>query len=360
MYYALIRLGEREAAAQHQSKGFGQKNFFINPYRGTAQPIPVVLFVASTGGNAPLEKLIDERVFQTYVVVADFYDARIPLPPHQLVINGIGDVEVSRAALLAAESLLGRTSAPLLNPPSAILATGRSENAARLCELPGLIAPRTSLFPYATLAAPGAAAALLQQGFSFPLLLRVPGFHMGKHFVQVESPAALASAVAELPGAGRPDAQLLAIEYLDARGADGCHRKFRVMMVDGQLFPLHLAISDHWKIHYFSADMADRPECRAEEERFLADMAGFLGPKAMDALRRLQIELGLDYAGIDFGLNAQGEILLFEANATMIVQQPDPGEHWDYRRPAVERIHAAVHRMFLKTASVPATATISD
>jgi hypothetical protein len=122
------------------------------------------------------------------------------------------------------------------------------------------------------------------------------------------------------------------------------------MMVDGQLYPLHLAISHNWKIHYFSAEMADRPELRIEEEKFLTDMQSVLGDKAMAALKRVQEVVGLDYAGIDFGLSPQGEILLFEANATMIVQQPEEGEHWDYRRPAVERIHAAVRRMLMRNA----------
>jgi hypothetical protein len=97
-----------------------------------------------------------------------------------------------------------------------------------------------------------------------------------------------------------------------------------------------------WKIHYFSADMRDRAEHRAEEAKFLADMPGVLGANAMAALERLLAVLGLDYGGIDFGLNQQGEILLFEANATMVVEQPDADPRWDYRRAAVERIHSAV------------------
>ncbi len=108
--------------------------------------------------------------------------------------------------------------------------------------------------------------------------------------------------------------------------ADGLARKYRVMMIDGQLYPLHLAISNHWKIHYFTADMADRPEHRAEDAAFLENMPAVLGPRATAALAEIQSRLGLDYAGIDFGLNASGEILLFEANATMVVHPPEPDE----------------------------------
>lgn len=350
LYYALNRTGEPERAELHRRQGFGQKNFFTKQYKGNATPVPALLLVSSTGGNTPIEKLLDDTVFQTYVVVTDFYDLNNPLPTHQLVVNGIGDVDVSEEALVAAEALLALTTAPAINAPAAVLATSRCGNAARLKSIPGLIAPATQTFPYSLLAGPDGADALLQQGFTFPLLLRVPGFHMGEHFVQVETPEALSAAVAELPGAGRAGAELLAIEYLDARGADGCSRKYRVMMVDGVLYPLHLANSPNWKIHYFSADMQDRPEHRAEEAHFLENMEDALGTRAVDALRQLQTMLGLDYGGVDFGLNQEGEVLLFEANATMVVQHPDPGDHWDYRRPAVDHIHAAVHRMLMRRA----------
>jgi len=313
----------------------------------------LLLFVSSTGGNTPIEKLLDERVFETHVVVADFYDTKIPLPRHQLVVNGIGDSDQSEAALIAAERLLELTQAPVLNAPAAVLATARCENAHRLSRVPGLITPATAMFRHAFLGGPDGAAALHERGFRFPLLARTPGFHMGQHFVRIESPVELAAAVAQLPGEGRPEAEVLAIEYLDARGADGCARKYRVMMVGGKLYPLHLAISQDWKIHYFSADMADRADHRAEEAEFLANMPGVLGSKAMNALERLQEELGLDYGGIDFGLGRSGDVLLFEANATMVVEQPSDDERWDYRRAAVERIHAAVRDLLMNAAAGP-------
>jgi hypothetical protein len=70
----------------------------------------------------------------------------------------------------------------------------------------------------------------------------------------------------------------------------------------------------------------------------------------MAALSEIQSRLGLDYAGIDFGLNTNGEILLFEANAAMVVNPPEPDEKWAYRRPAVERIFAAVRNMVMRRA----------
>jgi hypothetical protein len=97
----------------------------------------------------------------------------------------------------------------------------------------------------------------------------------------------LSSTVSKLPGKERADAEVLAIEYMDARGADGCARKFRVMMIGGKLYPLHLAVSGNWKVHYFSAEMADCPEHRSEEAEFLAEMPKVVGGKGMRALTQL-------------------------------------------------------------------------
>jgi glutathione synthase/RimK-type ligase-like ATP-grasp enzyme len=179
-----------------------------------------------------------------------------------------------------------------------------------------------------------------RHGFRFPLLVRTPGFHTGRHFLKVESAAALAGAVEQLPGQ-----EITVIEFLEARGADGKVRKYRAMLIGGELYPLHVAISSQWKIHYFTAEMAERDDHRAEDAEFLENMAGVLGDLAMEGLARIQSTLGLDYAGIDFGLSAAGDVLLFEANATMVVNPPESDERWAYRRPAVERIFGAVRRM---------------
>jgi glutathione synthase/RimK-type ligase-like ATP-grasp enzyme len=235
----------------------------------------------------------------------------------------------------------------VINPPAAVLRTGRAANSRRLSEIPGVVAPVIVNLPRAVLGSAGAIDALENSRLRFPLLLRAPGFHNGANFLRVENAGALEAAVSELPGD-----ELTAIQYLDARGADGKYRKYRVMMIGGWLYPLHLAISSHWKIHYVTADMAEDAQHRAEEEKFLRNMPAVLGPLAMAALADIQDELGLDYAGIDFGLSAAGEVLLFEANATMTVVPPGQDHRWDYRRAAIQRVEDAVRKMLAGQAQV--------
>ncbi len=95
MYYALSKLGETSGAEAHQRKAFGDLNLIPNPYRGASQSVPELLLVSSIGGNTPIEELLDDRVFTTYVVVTDFYDWKKPLPEHSLIVNGIGDADVA-------------------------------------------------------------------------------------------------------------------------------------------------------------------------------------------------------------------------------------------------------------------------
>jgi glutamate/tyrosine decarboxylase-like PLP-dependent enzyme len=336
----LAELGDASGAAHHRQMGFASRPVVALPYRGERAPISVLLLAASAGGNIPMRHFLDDRIFQTFIVFVEFYDPATPLPPHQLIFNAIGDADLAAPALTAAKSLLALSSAPVVNSPAAVAATGRSDNTQRLSGIPGVIAPAAVTLPRTLLVGPDAATTLSRHGFEFPLLMRTPGFHTGRHFLRIESLADLPAALAELPGD-----LLTVLRFLDARGADGKVRKYRVMMLDGKLYPLHLAISSHWKIHYFTAEMADSPEHRAEDAEFLENMPSVLGPRAMQALAEIQSRLGLDYAGIDFGLSPARDILFFEANATMVVNPPEPDEKWAYRRPAVERIYAAVRRM---------------
>jgi tetratricopeptide (TPR) repeat protein len=337
--------GDRDGAQEHFRKGFRNHAISTLPYRGTRPPVALLQLVSSGGGNIPTASFLDDCIFLTSVVVTDHLDPSIPLPPHQLIFNAIGDADLCEPALEAAIRLIERTSAPVINDPGAVMKTGRISNAIRLGTVPGVVTPRTIAIARDILAGPDGTEAITDHAFTFPLLLRSPGYHTGRNFIIVENAAGLSAAAAGLPGS-----ELLVIEYLDARGHDGSARKFRVMMIGGKIYPLHLAISRDWKVHYFTSDMADKPDHRLEEGKFLADMPAVLGEKACRALEGIRDALGLDYAGIDFGLNASGDLLLFEANATMVIAVPHNDERWAYRRTAISGIIGAVVAMIRQKA----------
>ena len=347
----LAELGRHDDAARHRALGHGDGVGQASAYRGEAPPIDVLLLVSGNGGNVPTGPLLPDDTFRTVPVWADIVRPGTALPPHDVVFNAIGDPERDPAALEIAEEMLRRGTAGVVNRPAAVRRTGRAENAARLGGLEGVVTPRAADLPRAALAGPDVAALLGARGLAHPLLIRSPGFHTGQHLLRVGSPAELPAALARLPQAGPGEAGLVTVlAFLDARSPDGWWRKYRVMLIDGNLLPLHLAVSADWKVHHVGSGMADRPQHRAEEQAFLTDAQAVLGPRAWAALGRVRDALGLDYAGIDFALLPDGGILCFEANATMVAQPPDPDPRWDYRRAAVAEIHAAVRRMLLRRA----------
>jgi hypothetical protein len=171
----LTQMGEN--ADEHWQKGFSGHAVVRRRYRGTGTGIPLLMLVAAVGGNIPTQHWIDDRIFAVTAVYADFFDPADPLPPHAMIVNAIGDADLCGTALANAERIVAHSTAPLVNHPARVRATGREDNARRLGEIPGVVAPRV---------VPLSRAADLR----FPLLLRAPGYHTGQFFVRVETPGA--------------------------------------------------------------------------------------------------------------------------------------------------------------------------
>lgn len=330
-------LGETHAAEMHRNASYRRRAPSVSRSTGRAPACHVLHLVSAAGGNIPTRFLLDPAAFAVTTLVVEAYERGAPLPDHDVVFNAVGDADFSSVALVKAEIIAATTRKGVINRPEVVLATGRAANARRLGGA-GVRAPRMILTPRREVKAAAAA-------FGYPLLVRAPGFHTGRHFVRVETPDGLAAATTPIPGEA-----LLLIEPLTS-GAQP-FRKYRVMVVGGRLFPLHLAIGKDWKVHYFTADMAERRDYREVEATFLADMSAHLGPRAMEGLADIVAVLGLDYAGIDFGLGSDGEVLLFEANATMVVNPPPQEAMWDYRRSAVQSIFDAVKDLILARAGL--------
>lgn len=325
--------GDMDRAARHRSAGYSGP-FGRLPYYGERMPVPVVALVSTDGGNIAPATVLDPHVFLVNELFVEAYRDE-PLPPHRAIVNAIADADRGGAALTLAAAIAARANVPVLNAPAAVALTGRLANAARLAGIDGIVVPQVTEI-----------ARDAPPPVPFPFIVRVPGHHMGRNMRRVNDAAAFAESLATLAGS----CSLLAIPYIETRSPDGAWRKYRVMCIDGVLYPLHLAIAQRWDVHYFSAAMSERADYRTEEARFLDDPASTLGARAWTALGRIGETLALDYLGIDFGLTDDGRIVLFEANAAMTASPPDPDERFAYRRPASDAIAAAVREMVLARA----------
>ncbi len=162
----LSDLGDRAGARHHFQRGFRDHAVSTLPYRGTKPPVALLQLVSSGGGNIPTASLLDDSVYLTSVIVTDYLDPSVPLPPHQLIFNAIGDADLCEPALEAAIRLTARTKTPVINDPHAVMKTGRISNAERLRAVPGVVTPRTIAIARDILAGPDGVAALTTHQFS--------------------------------------------------------------------------------------------------------------------------------------------------------------------------------------------------
>lgn len=332
-------LGDAEAAAAQFARAFSKPVCWVLPYRGASAPVRALLLVSARGGDLVTNLFLDDTVFATYMFPVESYRAGLALPPHDLVLCALGDADRVGDELERALAIVAASGAPVVNDPARIRLTGRAENAARFARLAGIVVPRVARVDRVALTAD----ALAQGGWTFPLLLRAPGLHGGRRFERVDSPRELPQALARLV-----QRELLAISFLDVRSADGYHRKYRVLFVGGRLYPVHLAVATDWNVHAFSADVDGEAQL-AEERAFLGDPIAVLGPRASAALFAIHDALGLDYAGVDFSLDPDGNVVIFEANATMAVYPPAESARPE-RSAACARVVRAMRDLLLERA----------
>jgi Flp pilus assembly protein TadD len=299
---AYERAGDLENADRAWRNAYRERGPAASTYRGEGDPIRVLQLRSVVGGNVPLDPVFYNGAFQVYTLFIESYDASMQLPTHDIVVNFVGDADLRTRALAKAEEALRATHAPAINLPARVRSTGRADVAERLRAIPGIVTPRMQAICKSTPAG--------EIDLGWPVLIREPGFHSGLRFLMVDRAAELDAALAVFSSD-----ELLAIEYLETRGADGMFRKYRMLAIDGALYPAHLAISYDWKVHYFSAQHGDA--FAREEQSFLADPEAAIGTAAFRALEEAAALLGLDYLGFDFALDVNGNAVIFEANATM-------------------------------------------
>jgi len=293
-----------------------------------------VLFLYAPGfGLTPVEHLVRKAPYDCH-----FYcvlpDGEHPLDllrqVGNVVVNTIADADCDRDVLPFAGDLVERLGLPTLNHPRRIAGTDRESVARRLQGIPGCHLPATVRLGGAELARAAAKGNLA--GFALPILVRVSGHHGGDKFERFHDPDAVAGFVASAP-----EEQYYVIEYVDYRSADGFFRKYRFICVGGEILPYHLAIHDDWKVHHFRTDMPNCEWMRAEERAFLESPHRVFTLAQMAALQAAVAAMELDYFGIDCSLDRQGNVLIFEINAVMLVhEERDPT--FAYKTPFIARI----------------------
>jgi tetratricopeptide (TPR) repeat protein len=327
--------GAADEARVHRDAAFAGASVQVS--RVPAAAARVLLLTTVDSGNIPYRHLLPKDRYTLIEWFTEYAHAgqAAELPPYDVVFNIVGDPDHANAAEAPAQAFIDVCERPVLNHPARVAHTRRDRLPDLLGGIDGVVVPRVvRLEPGEDLAARTAAA-----GLAAPMLVRPIGSHGGQGVWLARTPQEL-----EQSAAG----SLYLTEYVDsASPADGRYRKYRMIFVDREPFPYHLAIKDEWLVHYFTAEMAGDAARKAEELRFLEDPAAALGAEAMAAVAAIGRTLDLDYAGLDFSLLPDGRVLVFEANPTMLVH-PEPAGEFAYKTPYVERITGAFQSLIAR------------
>ena len=342
---ALGHLHHAAVAAEVRAEWARRQGIVVMRCRAGPPQARVLLVGAAEFCNVPTGDLFDRTRFETISLnlmppsQADTDPATNveQLPPFDVVFNAIGDADRGAPFFARAAEFCQKLARPLINPPERVARTRRDALPALIKDIPGLVTPRIRRVARADLAMFAAATDRSDR----PLLVRPAGSHGGDDLVRIEDRAELAGYADKAPA----DAYYVS-DFWDYRGADGFFRKYRLIFVDRKVFPYHLAITSHWLAHYWRAEMTDW--MKAEEEAFLADFRqAFRGPAA-EAIGEAAHRLGLDYAGMDCTVLPDGRVLVFEANATMLVHLRESRKIFAYKHTHVPRIIDAMSEMVLR------------
>lgn len=323
-----------------KQQAYALQRVFIERVPGARRRV-LLLCTGLAAGNVPFEGLLSAGLSDRikYAIDCAKPEEDAALPSFDLVFNALGDADAAAPCQDRLERFADSCLQPVLNRPEAVAQTRRDRLAGRLHGVPGLVCPACLRLEGPEALTTAVASVGGAGGPDWPVLLRPAGTHGGEGLWRCEGKTELVRAVQAMDGA------FYLSQYQDYRSADGHFRKYRMVFVDGQPWPYHLAIGEHWLLHYFSADMLAQDWKRDEERRFLDNPAAVLGASAMAALRTLGERLGLDYAGVDFSLLPDGRLLVFEANATMLVHRERGEGPLAHKNAAVQHIYEAFEAM---------------
>ena len=300
--------------------------------------------------NAPLAFLLEDSDVALDMLYVGGGVAPAPeLPAHDVLFVAIGESEATHALLQELKPVIENWPRPVLNRPERIMRTSRDGAHALLHDAPGIVMPPALRIERSELERLCRGDLSLQDLLPeavFPILVRPVDSHAGHDLAKLDAPDELDAYLAPLA-----ETRFFVSPFVDYRGDDGLYRKYRVVLIDGRPYAGHMALSEHWMIHYLNAGMRESAAKRAEEARFMARFDEDFARRHAAAIEAINRRLELDYLVIDCAETAAGELLVFEVDTGAVVHSMDPPDIFPYKLPAMHKVFDAFRALLAKTAA---------
>jgi hypothetical protein len=333
--YELLQItGERTEALVHQRTALRVRRLYSHIAPHEARSVLCLCAPGDWQTNIPVDFLFDHDTTTVHkLYLLDQHDADSAVTVHHDVVwNIIAESPEALPYLALANRFMHAQNKPTLNTPARVITTARPLLDATLAN------SRARVAPVAIIDRERLSNAAMP--FAFPIIARPLGSHAGHGLERLDDRDACGPYTQR-----NPVERYFVSPFIDYASADGFFRKYRLVYVDGVPYPVHLAISPNWMIHYYNAPMSEHAWMRDEEAAFLADARAAFHGDAYEMLLRVAAAVGLEYFGIDCGIDREGNVLVFEADAAMLVHTSDPIELYPYKHQFVPRIYRAIEAM---------------
>ncbi|MDB5595765.1 MAG: hypothetical protein JWM36_2726 [Hyphomicrobiales bacterium] len=338
--------GNRENGIALQAAALSRQQHYTHYPATPARDRIRLLAVMAPGdfmANTPLQFLLEESstVLDVLYICPDV-EFPASLPDCDLVFVAVAESDDNRDLLRRVGEVALSPPRPMVNAPHNIARLTRDGAWQILHEAPGISYPVNLRCDRSTLVSdlPRAFTQETPLGtITYPLIVRPLDSHAGAGLAKIEDKFDLADYLST-----QSAEQFYVAPFIDYRSVDGHYRKFRVVLIAGVPWPVHMAISDHWMIHYLNADMINNPSNRLEEELFMSRFKVDFARRHAGAFHEIHQRTQLDYVLLDCA-EIGGELLIFEIGTAMIVHSLDPVEVFPYKKQHMLQIFAAFGQM---------------
>ncbi len=303
-----------------------------------------VLLIKTAGNlmaNTPVEFLLessDTRLLSLYVDAE--LDSFPSLPEHDVAILAIGELQANSPVLELLERWQALWPKPILNnAPQRIEKFARERLAAEFVGSRHVMVPETFSVELAMLRELAIGRRTLNEtlpGVVFPIIARPFGAHAGHGTQKIEGTEQISDYLRH-----NVAVRFTITPFIDYASSDGYYRKQRIVFIDGRPFASHMAVSEHWMVHYLNAKMESCATRREQEAVWMEHFDSDFAARHTLAFGEIIERIGLDYFGIDCGELTDGRLILFEADNAMIVHAMDPPDLFPYKMPAMRKLFDA-------------------
>jgi glutathione synthase/RimK-type ligase-like ATP-grasp enzyme len=342
LHYIFAAYGQDASALQMQAKALEFRKLF----RIVAPPQPRIKLLAlvaagSMMDNTPIDFLVEQSDIQVDLLYVDEHITKsISVPEHDLAFVALGESKKNMPILEALTSLMPHWPRPYINRPSAIEKCARDLFYELMKNSSLVRVPRTIKVGKEQVDFRGAV-----------FTIRPIDTHAGEGFVKITSQEQLTHYLEPFESMQK----FYVSQFIEYQSKDGLYRKYRIALIDSQVYICHLAISSDWIVHYFPSGMEHSAEKRQEEAQAMENFESRFARKHAQAFMEIDQAMGLDYVILDCAEAPNGELVVFEADPGAWIHATDPRELFPYKPAIMQKAFDAFRRLLIKRASLSFT-----